>query len=123
MCKRISTKQRAKQDKASKEESNKSLISHRTYRRKHCNKNLLDERHHDEQTQRMLEHDIVRTSQFEVGKEYQRYFKKGNKSLVVGKLSKNNMKEFKKIDSRYLSFDGLDKLFCENLFFTQFSSI
>lgn len=51
---------------------------------------------------------ITITSLFEVGKDYNRYFKKGNRDAVLRRINEYTIKDFNAINSKIMSLEWID---------------
>lgn len=83
--------------------NNPAYISFRSYRRKHYLSTVVEDKAREEQLKRLLSTDIVLTSYFEIGKDFQRYFKKGNRHAVLSKVNQNEIKDFHAVNSKNMS--------------------
>jgi hypothetical protein len=94
--------------------NNPAFVSFRSYRRKHYFRTVIEDKAREEELKQLLTNEIVRTSYFEVGKDYLRYFKKGNREAVLTKLNKNEIKDFSPINSKVMSLEWLDLIIFAN---------
>ena len=63
-----------------------------------------------QEIEKLMEEDLVRTSHFETGNNYTKYFKYGNLSNVLAKIEKKDMKNFPILDGKNDKLDWIDLL-------------
>ena len=88
--------------------NNMSLVTFRSYRRKHHLKTVMNDKAKEEEIKEVMSHDVIHTSQFEIGKDFVKYFKKNNRERVLAKVNKNAMKDFEPVNSKVLPMEWID---------------